>query len=201
MDRKDPRVIKTLKQIDDALLTNLSEFSFSKITIDMLCRSAMVNRSTFYKYYQDKYDLLDNFLQRILDEFRKTADTSFILATPSTIDNDIYTCIFKQFIQYIQSKRKIFQILWQADMEQEIFDKMKNIVSEQILNTLNISEKNEVNQKYANLYARLFSSNLMTIIEWWFFNNDALTCDDILEIMKKNMKDGLFKTFKRYIEN
>ena len=46
----DLRVVKTLHQIDQALLTNLAEMPFDKITVDQLCQTAMVNRSTFYKY-------------------------------------------------------------------------------------------------------------------------------------------------------
>lgn len=199
MGKKDPRIIKTLRQIDDALLENLAVFPFSKITIDMICRSAMINRSTFYKYYEDKYNLLNNILQRILDEFRKSADTSFILATPVTIDNDIYISIFNQFIYYIQSKQEIFQILWNADVEQEIFDMMQDIITEQILETLNIPELNHESQKYAVLYARLFSSNLMTIIEWWFGHIDTVSSDDIRNIMTKNMKDACLKLFKNSV--
>jgi AcrR family transcriptional regulator len=62
MARPDPRIYKTLRSIDQALLSLLREHPFQKITIEMICTAAMVNRSTFYKYYADKYALLDNYL-------------------------------------------------------------------------------------------------------------------------------------------
>ena len=53
MNKTDPRVIKTLQHIDDSLLENLSRYNFRKITVEMLCRGAKINRSTFYKYSND----------------------------------------------------------------------------------------------------------------------------------------------------
>lgn len=70
MNKTDLRIIKTLRQIDTALLENLKEHPFQKITIDMLCKSALINRSTFYKYYEDKYDLLERYVQRVLQDFK-----------------------------------------------------------------------------------------------------------------------------------
>ena len=71
MTTKDLRIIKTLQQIDRALLELLNELPFQKITVQLLCERALINRSTFYKYYTDKYDLLDRYLNKILQEFKQ----------------------------------------------------------------------------------------------------------------------------------
>ena len=97
MSKTDPRIIKTLRHIDEALLECLKENEFRKITVDMLCRKALINRSTFYKYYADKYELLNNYLDRVLSEFSEAmATTDFILATPSTIANQQYIDNFRK---------------------------------------------------------------------------------------------------------
>ncbi|MBQ8063582.1 MAG: TetR/AcrR family transcriptional regulator, partial [Clostridia bacterium] len=33
--------------------------NFDKITVDNICQEAEVGRTTFYRYFTDKYDLLD----------------------------------------------------------------------------------------------------------------------------------------------
>lgn len=38
--------------------------SFDKITVDYLCREADVGRTTFYRYFTDKYDILDYSVQQ-----------------------------------------------------------------------------------------------------------------------------------------
>ena len=48
--------------------------SFDKITIDDICKEAAVGRSTFYRYFSDKYDILDYSLR---ETFRQIDGDSF----------------------------------------------------------------------------------------------------------------------------
>ena len=82
MNKTDLRVVKTLAQIDRALLECLEQTPLQKLTVDQLCQQAMINRSTFYKYYQDKYDLMDQYLARTLQEFRRQMDVAFVELPP-----------------------------------------------------------------------------------------------------------------------
>lgn len=197
-NKTDPRVIKTLRHIDEALVENLRENEFRKITVDMICRSAMINRSTFYKYYRDKYELLDNFLNRILKEFGEaTASTDFILASPFTISDQEYVENFRRTIDYIYTHRTIYKVLWQASIDRPIYKEMEKIICENILSTLRRDPAASHGiTPYHTLYAELFSSNLMTLVRWWLANEPRITQNDVLSVMNGNMKDGLFTTFK-----
>ena len=48
MNKKDPRVLKTLGRISDAVLANLQKRPFREITLTMICQDAMINKTTFY---------------------------------------------------------------------------------------------------------------------------------------------------------
>lgn len=199
MNKQDPRVIKTLRQIDDALLENIAKCPFEKITIDMICKSALVNRSTFYKYYLDKYELLENFLDRTLSEFKKYAKVDFVMATPYNIDGEIYRSIFKNLLQYVYSQKNKYLILWNAPITRNIRMEMTQIIQKRILDTLcSTTSIKEENRQYLDLFASLFASNLMTELEWWFHNDASVSLDDLIKIMTCNMKNGLFKTFRNY---
>lgn len=59
MDRRfDLRVKRTRSAIKNAFLELLSEKPFDNISVIDIAERAMINRSTFYLHYQDKYDLL-----------------------------------------------------------------------------------------------------------------------------------------------
>lgn len=53
----DIRVEKTRKSITNAFLELRSQKPIEKITVKELCAKAMVNKSTFYSYYADIYEL------------------------------------------------------------------------------------------------------------------------------------------------
>lgn len=57
-EKIDLRIIKTKKVLFDALVTLMKKKNFDKIKISDICEVALINRSTFYAHYQDKYDLL-----------------------------------------------------------------------------------------------------------------------------------------------
>ena len=69
--KTDARVRYTCKVIQDAFLDVLKEKPISRITVKEVCDKAEINRGTFYKHYQDCYDLLDKIEEEGLREFEK----------------------------------------------------------------------------------------------------------------------------------
>lgn len=201
MEKTDPRVIKTLRQIDAALLDSLKQMPFQKITVEVLCRTAMINRSTFYKYYIDKYDLLDKYLERILSEFKEHANVDFINAVPANIQDSTYMKYYKSTLEFIFSKKDEYLILWHAAIDRQIYNEMTGIIHDNIIATLDKESADGPEKKrYADLYAYLFASNMMSLVHWWFKNPDTVSQKEVEEIMTSNMKLGLFKTFKKQME-
>ena len=58
IDKTDLRIIKTKKVLFDALLQLMKEKTFEEIKVSDICNKALVNRSTFYAHFNDKYELL-----------------------------------------------------------------------------------------------------------------------------------------------
>ena len=61
---------ETEKRIEDSLLQLMKEQTFETISIRQLIDLAEVNRSTFYRHYLDKYDLLEKIENRLLDDLQ-----------------------------------------------------------------------------------------------------------------------------------
>lgn len=128
MAKQDLRIIKTHRQLEQALLNCLQTTPFHKITIEQLCQKAMVNRSTFYSYYQDKEDFLKRFIEQQLSLFKEKVDVQFILANPMHIHDTIYMDSFQQILQFLYERREIFMTLWEADIPRKIYDEMLAII-------------------------------------------------------------------------
>lgn len=69
--KTDARVRYTRKIIQDVFLELLKEKPVTKITVKEICDKAEINRGTFYKHYQDCYDLLEKIEDEGLREFEK----------------------------------------------------------------------------------------------------------------------------------
>jgi len=64
---EDLRVRRTRKLLQQALIEGTVEKGFAALTVRDITRRAMVNRSTFYRHYLDKYDLLEQHLNEIYE--------------------------------------------------------------------------------------------------------------------------------------
>lgn len=93
---------ETEKRIETGLLQLMKEQTFEKISIRQLIDLAEVNRSTFYRHYLDKYDLLEKIENRLLDDlqayYQEALDSS---------------CLFKlekefKVEDYIHDKQNLF---------------------------------------------------------------------------------------------
>ncbi len=65
----DPRVLRTHQALQEALIDLTAERGFDAITVGDIARRAAVNRATFYRHYQDKYDLLEQIFQEAIRQF------------------------------------------------------------------------------------------------------------------------------------
>lgn len=66
--KKDLRIVKTQMAIKNAFLQLVKEKAFEKITISEIADRALIHRGTFYSHYKDKYDLLNQLEDEIVDD-------------------------------------------------------------------------------------------------------------------------------------
>jgi AcrR family transcriptional regulator len=76
----DRRVQRTRKLIQEAFLELTTQKGFAAVTVRDIAEHAGVNRATFYRHYQDKFDLLDHYAQEVY----KLLDTLDEANTPAS---------------------------------------------------------------------------------------------------------------------
>lgn len=111
----DTRVKVTKKMIKDSFIDLLGAYPLNKITVTQICKKAEINRVTFYKYYQDTFDLYEKIIDELLDYssdvmikiYSKKGLRESIEATIADVGNQIerYYILFSDHIDaYHQSK-------------------------------------------------------------------------------------------------
>lgn len=66
--KQDRRVVRTRKMLRDAMIALAIQKGFAAVTVNDIAELAMVNRATFYRHYQDKYDLVESYLDELYAE-------------------------------------------------------------------------------------------------------------------------------------
>lgn len=81
----DRRILKTRSVIKESLTALMKEKPFDKITIKDITDRANINRATFYLHYMDKYDLLEQSQNDILNEIREVLADAFKIFNPQSL--------------------------------------------------------------------------------------------------------------------
>jgi len=63
----DLRVQRTRKVLREVVILLSKEKGFEQVTVSEIAEQAMVNRATFYRHYQDKYDLVETCVREVLE--------------------------------------------------------------------------------------------------------------------------------------
>jgi AcrR family transcriptional regulator len=111
----DLRIQKTLENIETEFLKLRSKTPLNKIRISELCANAKINKSTFYRYYTDIFDLSEKLenstIDLIMDNFTAIDDLftnpeKFIdsLLTSIGLQNEKITILFGDRIEVFSSK-------------------------------------------------------------------------------------------------
>ena len=74
----DLRIVKTRELIVEAFFDCLRTMNFPQVTVKHMTQMARINRSTFYKHFEDKYQLRDYVLNGILEDFETNLETDFL---------------------------------------------------------------------------------------------------------------------------
>ncbi len=78
-EQEDLRIQRTRKLLQQALFELTVEKGFAAVTVRDIAGRAMVNRSTFYRHYLDKFDLLEQYvgeLQGVISNAASLAETT-----------------------------------------------------------------------------------------------------------------------------
>lgn len=149
------KITKTL--LADSLKTLMKTKSLHKITIQEIVDSCSVNRRTFYRHFQDIYDLIHwIYKQEILDEIKK-----------STGYENWQEGLLHLFY-YIQQNREIslcsFHSLDRAHLEQFLYTSISQLINPVIKQRGQEMNAKDKNIKWlSNFYALVFSA---LVIQW-----------------------------------
>ena len=102
----DLRIRRTHKLLFDSLTSLLTEKSFDDIRISDICDKAMVHRTTFYKHFEDKYQLLDFLLRQLIQDFEEKS----LQYTPGDNSKQYYTNLFRLLLEHMSENKKMYSI-------------------------------------------------------------------------------------------
>ncbi|MFJ7840358.1 TetR/AcrR family transcriptional regulator [Lysinibacillus sphaericus] len=178
----DLRIRRTHKLLWQALYELMTDCKqkYTSITINQICDRAMVHRTTFYKHFEDKNDLLKVGLQQLGEEIAKIP---------------IHDRVTKPFTV-------IEQLLDHPVLGGILTVQMGDSQFIEYINTLNVNnqmeERNEMYQLFKDssipkeLVITFYAGAIEKLTMWWLENRESVTAEDMDYYFHKMINQNVF---------
>lgn len=185
MNKKDDlRVIKTRKLIYQTLLDLMKEKTFEEIKVSDICSKAMINRSTFYAHYEDKYELLIDFLSNLKEEFARELNDS---CKENLSIREYYIRLISLFLDHIDSKRDVYNSIMVNNRSSIMMDILLSVVNDDILKRF---KENDINLKVpTEVISKFYLGGVINIGMEWISNSNKYTKEEILDYLELLIPD------------
>ncbi|WEE35629.1 TetR/AcrR family transcriptional regulator [Lactiplantibacillus paraplantarum] len=171
----------TNRQIQTALLTLIEEKSFDQISINDIIDSVHCARSTFYRYYDDKYDLLQTIETKLL----KKIDDHRQQQNPLTDNNHQFIqSSLESGLQYFKANFAEFHALLGPNGDHQFENKLEDGFNQRYAQLITA---NSVELELVRLAITAMS---IRMLKYWLFNPEKISMADITESMTKIMSEG-----------
>lgn len=157
---------RTKNLFKEAFLSLVQNDSYAIITVKEIVNEADYNRSTFYKHYLDKEDLLDDLVHDIVDGLSLAVEKCFKNYTHTDIPS-IRRQDMKLF-DYIYENKRAFSLWKQSDLSYDLTQRCTEAIYQKLYHLW--SERSPHDERMVEISSRVMSYQLMGIIYGWLLN-------------------------------
>ena len=175
---------RTKNLFKKALISLTETESYSIITVKEIVNEADYNRSTFYKHYLDKEDLLGDLIQDIILGLEKSVEVSF-----KKYAYDEMAHLKKQDLKlfdFIYQNKRVFSLWKQSDLSQDLTMRCTQAIYQKLYGIW--IDKNPDKERQAESASRIMSYQIMGIIYGWLINGlqtePTIIADEFIQFYK-----------------
>lgn len=177
-NKTDLRIVKTNNTLYDALVLLLKDKTFEEIKVSDICQKALVNRSTFYSHFNDKYELfmslINNLKQELENDLKSIEEDNL---------KDYYLKMIEVFLNHIEGKENIYRSILINNRNSIIMDMIYDTITEDVNSKMKDNEKNVPNDIFTSYYL----GAIVNVGVEWFKNDKKYSKNEILEYLDKLM--------------
>ena len=175
-EKTDLRIIKTKKILFDALLKLMKKKNFEKIKIADICEEALINRSTFYAHYEDKYELLMALFEEqkisLLEELDNNENTNF--------SKEYLMEVLNILINHIDENREIYSAILSNNRNGILIDFLIDVIERDVSERLKDSREIKSSNLPLDIIVKFYAGGLINIGMSWLINKEKYNKEQLL---------------------
>lgn len=191
MKKKTGQTEMTQRNFQDAFWLLYEKKSIDKITVKDICSLAGYDRSTFYRYYVDVYDVLHELEKQLLDEVDE-----FVIYLVQQVNNLDASQALQAILETFARLNKYITVLLgpHGDTEfiRKIVEDLKPIWIKYFFTT------NPYTAAEVDFLMEYYISGLISMYQKWFCDNNGVSIERIIQLSYRTLPDTtIFENFDK----
>jgi AcrR family transcriptional regulator len=175
-ESQDLRVRRTRKLIQQAFIELTVEQGFSTITVQDIADRAMVNRSTFYRHYLDKYDLLNQYMD---DVYAMMSNEEFIAEKLERKDGEAPTGLLG-LLKHIEKHASFYKVMLGPKGDPLMVQRLRKNTERRFQSLFaNVGTESDPNGPPVDLRISYISYAGVGAIKWWVEHQQPCTPEQL----------------------
>ncbi len=190
---QDIRGNRTRKLIQNSLIELIARKGFETITVGDIATHAMINRSTFYRYFQDKYDLMTQIFEEASNQLVDEIKPSLIqLLTVDEVDTPEG---WIRFFNHIAENRVMYQTMLGNYGNPWFVLKIRNCLSDIIKKRIHaFGSRKSVDNIPEEVLTSIIANCCVGTISWWLESKDPVPPAQIAQWLSEFLIHGYLYT-------
>lgn len=181
----------TQKNFQEAFWTLYEKQSIDKITVKDVCNLAGYNRSTFYQYYADVYDILHKYENQLLKEIDE-----FVIQLVNQAKNLDASQAMQAIFEFFERNNRYVSILFGSHGDLEFTHKAaENLKPIWIEYFFQIGDYASAE---VDLLMEYYISGILSMYQKWFFDPKGVTLERMIQLSYQTLPDtSCFENFDK----
>lgn len=162
MAKNPVQVAQTKQNLREAFFSIYKEKRIDKISIKEITDKGGYNRGTFYLYYKDVYDILEQIEGELLDSLDDVSEAMIRFV----INPDEYLEDYNQFLEYFKVNNEYISVLLGENGDAYFQSKYKNMLKAHIRKHINM-DNSEYSEETIDFSLEFFISGLLGLILYY----------------------------------
>jgi AcrR family transcriptional regulator len=183
--KKQPAVTAHTKQnLIDSFWSLYCEKRLEKITVKEITQKAGYNRGTFYEYFTDVYDVLEQIEQSLIPTIEELP--------PIVMPNKNIDMPFGMFMSLYEKNNKYYSVLLGDNGDPAFASKLKNSTKPIIKQAF--VDNNKLDTIEFDFVLEYVLSAMIGIMSYWFRQNKVLPAEKLVALIYELMENGVMNT-------
>lgn len=184
-EKVDLRVIKTKKNLYDSILSIMGDKPFEEIKVSDICEKALINRSTFYAHFNDKYELLYSLISDLKKELTTVLNKNESFENPKKY----YMKMIKLFLNHIDDNLDTYSAIIKNNKNSIVMDMIYDTLLNDIKSNL---KQNNTDNIPIDFVSKFYIGAVINIGIDYLRNPKSISKEKVIEYLNQLLPDKIY---------